>query len=105
LAVSGLGEVAGCHRTVFSANANKAYEIGKQIRAGSIWINGGAGKLLSNLPVGGYKRTGIGREYGPGWQSMRNKRPSVSVWRSALNSGSFSALCQQFFCNTKPSTR
>lgn len=37
-----------------------------QIRAGSVSLNGGTG-TMSDAPIGGYKRSGIGREYGPGW--------------------------------------
>ena len=32
----------------------------------SVSLNGGTG-TMSDAPIGGYKRSGIGREYGPGW--------------------------------------
>lgn len=37
-----------------------------QIRSGSLAINGGTGKM-TYAPIGGYKRSGIGRGYGPDW--------------------------------------
>lgn len=70
--------VFGLTGAVFTANANKAYEIARQMRTGGVWINGGAGKLLSTLPFGGYKRTGIGREYGPGWLAEYAEQKSIS---------------------------
>ena len=54
---------------VYSADTRRAYEIALRLRTGGVFINGGAGKLFSNLPFGGYKRSGFGREYGDGWLS------------------------------------
>ena len=35
-----------------------------KVRTGSIGINGGSGKLHPDTPFGGYKRSGLGREWG-----------------------------------------
>ncbi|MDB6062904.1 MAG: aldehyde dehydrogenase [Verrucomicrobiaceae bacterium] len=56
----------GLNGAVMTADAAKALEIAKAIRTGSVYINGGSGKM-SYAPIGGYKRSGIGREYGPEW--------------------------------------
>lgn len=56
----------GLNGGIESADAAKAYEMALQIRAGSVAINGGTGRM-SYAPIGGYKRSGIGREYGPDW--------------------------------------
>jgi aldehyde dehydrogenase (NAD+) len=49
-----------------SGDAATAYEMARRIRAGSVAINGGAGKMVY-APIGGFKRSGLGREYGPNW--------------------------------------
>lgn len=56
----------GLNGGILTADSAKAYEIARQIRAGSVMINGGAGRM-AYAPIGGYKRSGIGREYGPDW--------------------------------------
>lgn len=54
----------GLHGSIFSADAGKAYQMAMQIRTGGMAINGGGGTMLSDAPFGGYKRSGLGREYG-----------------------------------------
>jgi acyl-CoA reductase-like NAD-dependent aldehyde dehydrogenase len=49
---------------VFSSDAGRAYEVGLRLRTGGVLINGGGGTMSSHQPFGGYKRSGIGREYG-----------------------------------------
>jgi acyl-CoA reductase-like NAD-dependent aldehyde dehydrogenase len=56
----------GLNGAVMTADAAKGFEIARQIRVGSIMLNGGSGKM-SYAPIGGYKRSGLGREYGPEW--------------------------------------
>jgi acyl-CoA reductase-like NAD-dependent aldehyde dehydrogenase len=56
----------GLNGAIETADAATGYEMALRIRAGSISLNGGAGKMVY-APIGGYKRSGIGREYGPDW--------------------------------------
>ena len=49
---------------VFSQDPGRAYRIAMQLRTGGVLINGGGGRLNPSVPFGGYKRSGIGREYG-----------------------------------------
>jgi len=49
---------------ICSADVGRAYEMARQLRTGSVAINGGAGTMSSHAPFGGYKRSGFGREYG-----------------------------------------
>jgi aldehyde dehydrogenase (NAD+) len=56
----------GLSGSIWSADAATAYEMSLQIRTGSVHINGGMGKMAF-APLGGFKRSGIGREYGPEW--------------------------------------
>ncbi len=48
---------------VWSANPEKAMQVARQLRSGTVWIN--EWHLLSErAPFGGYKQSGIGREFG-----------------------------------------
>ena len=49
---------------VWSTDYERAVEIGDQLRAGTIWINNWH-QVDPNLPFGGYKQSGVGRELGP----------------------------------------
>jgi acyl-CoA reductase-like NAD-dependent aldehyde dehydrogenase len=60
-----------------SEDAATAYEMAQRIRAGSVAINGGAGKM-AYAPLGGFKRSGLGREYGPDWLNEFTGEKSIS---------------------------
>jgi aldehyde dehydrogenase (NAD+) len=49
---------------VWSADPLKAYAIARRLRTGTVSVNGGAGALNPNAPFGGYKHSGLGREWG-----------------------------------------
>ena len=68
----------GLNGGILSADAATAYEMSLKIRAGSVFINGGTGKM-SYAPIGGYKRSGIGREYGPTGSRNLPKRNRFSI--------------------------
>jgi aldehyde dehydrogenase (NAD+) len=48
---------------VSSGNLDRAINVAKQIRSGSISVNGGM-CIAGDLPFGGYKASGVGREWG-----------------------------------------
>jgi acyl-CoA reductase-like NAD-dependent aldehyde dehydrogenase len=56
----------GLNGGIETADAATGYEMALRIKAGSVALNGGMGKM-AYAPIGGYKRSGIGREYGPDW--------------------------------------
>lgn len=56
----------GLNGAIETADAATGYAMARRIRAGSVALNGGTG-TMSYAPIGGYKRSGIGREYGPHW--------------------------------------
>jgi len=66
----------GLNGGILTSDAAKAYEMALQIRAGSVAINGGTGKM-TYAPIGGYKRSGIGREYGPDWLREYQNEKSI----------------------------
>lgn len=56
------GVVYGLAGGVWSADADRATAFARKMRTGQVEINGGA--FNPNAPFGGYKQSGVGREYG-----------------------------------------
>ncbi|MEV7038443.1 aldehyde dehydrogenase family protein [Amycolatopsis sp. NPDC051061] len=54
----------GLSGAVWSADTASAYEIATRIRTGSVSINGGGGGVNPRMAFGGYKQSGLGREWG-----------------------------------------
>lgn len=54
----------GLGGAVWAKDPARAYEIAKQIRAGYVTVNGGGGGLSWHTAFGGYKQSGLGREWG-----------------------------------------
>jgi acyl-CoA reductase-like NAD-dependent aldehyde dehydrogenase len=59
--------VYGLSGGIQSRDKVRAFEMAKQLRTGDVRINGGTGGLYLPGPFGGYKRSGVGREFGPEW--------------------------------------
>lgn len=58
----------GLAGAIMSRDPAVAYRMALKMRTGTVWLNGGfGGDMSSHAPFGGYKRSGFGREYGPGW--------------------------------------
>ncbi len=49
---------------IFTKDINRAHRVINQLEAGICWINSW-GDSPAEMPVGGYKQSGIGRENGP----------------------------------------
>jgi acyl-CoA reductase-like NAD-dependent aldehyde dehydrogenase len=49
---------------VWSKDPVRAYRIAQRIRTGMVAVNGGSGRLNPHGPFGGYKSSGLGREWG-----------------------------------------
>ena len=56
------GVVYGLAGGVWSADQDRARAVARRLRTGQVEVNGGA--FNPNAPFGGYKQSGIGREYG-----------------------------------------
>ena len=54
----------GLSAAVWSTDDERALEVGRQIRAGTVWIND-VHNINADAPFGGYKQSGLGREIGP----------------------------------------
>jgi len=53
---------------IITADPAEGYRMALRLRTGTVWLNGGFGSdMSSHAPFGGYKRSGIGKEYGPRW--------------------------------------
>ncbi len=64
----------GLGGTVFSADEERAMEVADRLESGMVWINGTAG-TQPDLPFGGVKRSGVGRELGRyGMDEFVNKK-------------------------------
>jgi aldehyde dehydrogenase (NAD+) len=53
----------GLSGTVFSADPERAYQVARRMQTGNISVNGL--EMSPNVPFGGYKQSGLGREGGP----------------------------------------
>ncbi|TQM11318.1 aldehyde dehydrogenase family protein [Pseudonocardia kunmingensis] len=54
----------GLAAAVWARDPVRAYGIAQQIRAGTVTVNGGGGGLSPHAAFGGYKQSGLGREWG-----------------------------------------
>ena len=56
------GVVYGLSGGVWSADKDRAVQVARRLRTGQVEVNGGA--FNPSVPFGGYKQSGVGREYG-----------------------------------------
>ncbi|WP_308817637.1 aldehyde dehydrogenase family protein [Pseudonocardia alni] len=54
----------GLASSVWSRDNSRALDVAEKIKAGSVWIND-AHQINCEVPFGGYKQSGVGRELGP----------------------------------------
>lgn len=66
----------GLYGGIHSRDPAKAYEMALQVRTGGMVINGGLYQL-NDAPFGGYKRSGLGREYGDNWLHEYTQQKSI----------------------------
>ena len=54
----------GLASSIWTADNSRALDLAGQVQAGTVWIND-AHKINVEVPFGGYKQSGVGRELGP----------------------------------------
>jgi aldehyde dehydrogenase (NAD+) len=54
----------GLSGAVWSGDPQRAFAVARRMRTGQVTINGGGGGTNPHAPYGGYKHSGIGREFG-----------------------------------------
>ena len=65
----------GLGASVFGTDRERAVRVARRIEAGMVYLNKSGGSE-ADLPFGGIKRSGIGRELGPlGIEEFMNKKP------------------------------
>ena len=53
----------GLAASIFTKDITRGHRVARKLQAGSVWINS-SGDNLFQMPFGGYKSSGIGRELG-----------------------------------------
>jgi aldehyde dehydrogenase (NAD+) len=66
----------GLYGGIHSSDPEAAYRMALQLRTGGVVINGGLYQLM-DAPFGGYKRSGLGREYGDNWLNEYTQEKSI----------------------------
>jgi aldehyde dehydrogenase (NAD+)/betaine-aldehyde dehydrogenase len=69
----------GLAANVWSPEPNEGRRVAEQLRAGTVWINGG-GAMRPDAPFGGSGRSGVGRELGE-WGIHEYLEPRHIQWR------------------------
>ncbi|MCM3921087.1 aldehyde dehydrogenase family protein [Frankia sp. AiPs1] len=67
---------------VWSGDPVRAYRIGARLRTGMVSLNGGSPGLTPHAPFGGYKSSGIGREWGK-WGLEEFLQHKAMLWPMA----------------------
>lgn len=74
----------GLGTSVWTKDLKRGEKIGRQINAGSVWINSHF-DVAPHVPFGGHKESGIGREWGvEGFKQYLNSR-SLWVWKKIFD--------------------
>ena len=66
----------GLYGGIHSRDPAQAYAMALQLRTGGVVINGGLYRQ-NDAPFGGYKRSGLGREYGADWQHEYTQQKAI----------------------------
>src|SRR3954453_15097844 len=79
--------VYGLAAAVWTSDINKAMRVAKQVKSGMVWINT-FGKLYPNAEMGGFKQSGVGRQYGLEGLHEFTEMKHINIQLQAPNRGS-----------------
>lgn len=68
----------GLTASVWTQNLSQALEYSDRLQAGTVWVNSHT-LIDANLPFGGMKQSGTGRDFGPDWLDGWCETKSVCV--------------------------
>ncbi len=68
----------GLGAAVWTRDVSRAHTVARKLKAGTVWINTYHG-LDPTMPFGGYKQSGLGREFGANWYQHYTEEKSVYV--------------------------
>jgi acyl-CoA reductase-like NAD-dependent aldehyde dehydrogenase len=68
----------GLAAAVWTRDLRRAHTVARRLKAGTVWVNNYF-KLDPSMPFGGFKRSGIGREFGLDWFLSYTETKSVFV--------------------------
>jgi acyl-CoA reductase-like NAD-dependent aldehyde dehydrogenase len=66
----------GLAAAVWTRDVTRAHSVARKIKAGTVWINT-FGEIDPTMPFGGYKESGVGREFGANWYQHYTEEKSV----------------------------
>ena len=69
----------GLAAAVWTSDINRAFKFAKGLKAGSVWVNCYHTAGIPQMPFGGYKQSGIGRELGQEGMNLFMETKSVSI--------------------------
>ncbi len=69
----------GLAAAVWTSDINRAFKFAKGIKAGSVYVNCYYTAGIPQMPFGGYKQSGIGRELGQEGMALFMETKSVSI--------------------------
>lgn len=73
----------GLGASVWSKDLGRAERIARQLDAGSVWVNSHF-DVAANVPFGGFKQSGIGREWGIAGLKQFTNSKSLWIWKNVF---------------------
>ncbi len=64
--------------SIWSQNLSRVHDLIPRIKAGTVWVNT-HGVLDANMPFGGFKQSGLGREHGRAAIDLYTETKSVCI--------------------------